>query len=144
MRREFKKLVEFSFSDWLTLFYIYILFLFVELGFRLLDFSTMVKLISVKYGEPENISGVYPQRELYLVTVASRYNFFKVTCLNRSFVLFRLLKRRGNSPVLCIGVQKDKEFNAHAWVEIDGSPVLDCETRTCAFKRMLELTCSSE
>jgi len=85
-------------------------------------------------------SGPYPRRDPYLVAVASRYNFLKVTCLSRSFVLLCLLRRRGLVPVLYVGVQKGEIFNAHAWVEVEGRPILDSELGISGFSRILELT----
>jgi hypothetical protein len=46
-------------------------------------------------------------------------------CLVRSLVLTRLLARRGIQAKLVIGARTEPEFLAHAWVEHDGTPVLD-------------------
>lgn len=48
-------------------------------------------------------------------------------CLVRSLVLTRLLARRGISSSLVIGVRTDHGFEAHAWVEYAGRPVLPDE-----------------
>jgi hypothetical protein len=46
-------------------------------------------------------------------------------CLMRSLVLTVLLNRRGIATDLVIGVRTlDDEFGAHAWVELDGRPLL--------------------
>ena len=45
-------------------------------------------------------------------------------CLVRSLVLSRLLARRGIPASLVIGVKLDPEFEAHAWVESGGVPLL--------------------
>ena len=47
-------------------------------------------------------------------------------CLTRSLVLVSLLARRGVSVDLVIAVQPsaDPSLDAHAWVEVDGSPLL--------------------
>ena len=47
-------------------------------------------------------------------------------CLTRSLVLVSLLARRGVEGNLVIAVQPSAEpsFDAHAWVEVDGSPLL--------------------
>jgi Transglutaminase-like superfamily len=58
-------------------------------------------------------------------------------CLARSLVLTRLLARRGIEAKLVIGVQAEPEFLAHAWVEHDGSPVLDPGEES--FGRLVEL-----
>ena len=45
-------------------------------------------------------------------------------CLIRSLVLTRLLTRRAIPNTLVIGVRKAPHFQAHAWVEHDGRPIL--------------------
>ena len=45
-------------------------------------------------------------------------------CLIRSLVLTRLLARRSIPNTLVIGVRKTSEFEAHAWVEHAGQPIL--------------------
>jgi hypothetical protein len=45
-------------------------------------------------------------------------------CLMTSLVLCRLLARRGAAASLVIGVRGGSSFGAHAWVELDGHPLL--------------------
>jgi hypothetical protein len=45
-------------------------------------------------------------------------------CLMRSLVLLRMLARRGVVCRLVIGVRPGETFEAHAWVEHDGHPLL--------------------
>jgi hypothetical protein len=58
-------------------------------------------------------------------------------CLRRSLVLTRLLARRGIPGRLVIGARTRPAFLAHAWVELDGVPVL--ATDDAAFGRLVEL-----
>ena len=58
-------------------------------------------------------------------------------CLRRSLVLTRLLARRGIPGRLVIGARTRPEFLAHAWVELDGVPML--ATDADAFGRLVEL-----
>jgi hypothetical protein len=46
------------------------------------------------------------------------------TCLDAAVAAAWLMRRRGWTPVLCLGtaVEPDR-FTAHAWVELDGEPV---------------------
>jgi hypothetical protein len=46
-------------------------------------------------------------------------------CLTRSVVLVRMLARRGIDARLVIGAHTQPDFTAHAWVELDGHPLLD-------------------
>lgn len=45
-------------------------------------------------------------------------------CLIESLVVTRLLARRGRDTRLVIGVSPSGTFDAHAWVERDGRPLL--------------------
>ena len=45
-------------------------------------------------------------------------------CLMRSLVLLRMLARRGVVCQLVIGVRPGETFEAHAWIEHDGHPLL--------------------
>ncbi|MGH9574798.1 MAG: lasso peptide biosynthesis B2 protein [Candidatus Acidiferrales bacterium] len=57
---------------------------------------------------------------------AARNLPFHPTCLERSFGLWWLLRRRGFDADLRIGGRKDgKRFEAHAWVEYSGTPLND-------------------
>lgn len=56
-----------------------------------------------------------------LVNAAARHRFFRAPCLERSLVLWWLLRQRGVGATLQIGVRKEAErLEAHAWVELDG------------------------
>ena len=50
------------------------------------------------------------------------------TCLHRSFVLARLLRRAGGRADVVLGLKGDP-FQGHAWVEIDGAIINDDEER---------------
>ncbi len=45
-------------------------------------------------------------------------------CLMRSLVLTRLLVKRDIGSVLVIGVKPGEKFEAHAWIEHEGHPLL--------------------
>ncbi|HZN16460.1 MAG TPA: lasso peptide biosynthesis B2 protein [Acidimicrobiales bacterium] len=45
-------------------------------------------------------------------------------CLMQSLVLSDLLARRDTATTLVIGVRPGENFLAHAWVELDGAPLL--------------------
>ena len=48
------------------------------------------------------------------------------TCLKKSLILFRLLRRRGIPAELRLGVRTvDGTFSAHAWIECEGRTLLD-------------------
>jgi hypothetical protein len=58
-------------------------------------------------------------------------------CLVRSLVLTRLLAARGVASTLVIGARTAPAFLAHAWVELEGAPLLD--PGTGEFARLAEL-----
>lgn len=64
---------------------------------------------------------------------------FDARCLPRALLLAGSLRRRGIAADLCLGTRTVGEFDAHAWVEIDGQPVnepagLDA-TYNCLWRR---------
>jgi len=60
------------------------------------------------------------------------------TCLRESLVLYALLRRRGATPRLCVGVKKNgKGLAAHAWIEC-----ADISTRS-GHTSFVELTSAS-
>ena len=49
-----------------------------------------------------------------------------ITCLKKSLILRRLLRKRGIPAELRLGVRKvDDDFSAHAWIECAGRTLLD-------------------
>jgi Transglutaminase-like superfamily len=49
-----------------------------------------------------------------------------ITCLKKSLILLRLLRKRGIAAELRLGVRKvDDDFTAHAWIEYSGRTLLD-------------------
>jgi hypothetical protein len=49
------------------------------------------------------------------------------TCLFTALTAFGLLARRGCDPRLVIGAARDRGFEAHAWVTVDGAAVIPCD-----------------
>ncbi len=61
-----------------------------------------------------------------MVNAAARYGPYRAPCLERSLALWWLLRRRGIAADLRIGVRKAAgEFEAHAWVELEGAVIND-------------------
>lgn len=58
-----------------------------------------------------------------VIALAGRYALINGTCLRQSLLLWWLLRRQGNAPVIRIGVSKRAGFRAHAWVELHGRPL---------------------
>jgi Transglutaminase-like superfamily len=65
--------------------------------------------------------GVSAKRIAQLEIAAAHNLFFRTNCLERSLVLWSLLRRHGFLAELKFGARKeDGKFEAHAWVELDG------------------------
>lgn len=66
------------------------------------------------------------QKVARLELATARHLFFRTTCLEQSLVLCWMLRRRGMNPSLRVGARKDSEiFEAHAWVELNGTVIGD-------------------
>jgi hypothetical protein len=71
-----------------------------------------------------------------LAEKAERRGPLRPNCLERSLVLWWLLRRRGLPAELRIGARKeDSRFEAHAWVELEGQVLNDSETVHKHFSR---------
>jgi Transglutaminase-like superfamily len=57
-------------------------------------------------------------------------------CLMRSLVLTAMMARRGIQTTLVIGAKTDEGFEAHAWVEREGIPIL---SQGSGYGRLAEL-----
>jgi hypothetical protein len=97
-------------------------------GFRATQ-STLQKSLSNK--TPELDSGLVPQRlflTAHMVNAADRHGLVHPSCLAKSLALWWLLGRQGISSQLRIGIRKENEkFEAHAWVERDGTALHEPE-----------------
>ena len=61
------------------------------------------------------------QRLAELASIAGRRGVFTATCLPQALLIEWILRRRGLSPELRVGVRKQADaIDAHAWVELDG------------------------
>lgn len=66
----------------------------------------------------------YARRMAWLAALAGRRGPMEATCLRQSLLVYGLLRRRGLSPEIKLGVQGGTTgFDAHAWVELDGHPL---------------------
>ncbi|MBM4074536.1 MAG: lasso peptide biosynthesis B2 protein [Planctomycetes bacterium] len=97
------------------------------LGFKRVQNWLGVKPHSKKVAETGALSPLDAQRVGQIVAAAAQHGFYRATCLPRSLVLQRMLERFGYDSELRIGVRKSPlgKLEAHAWVEIDGRPLID-------------------
>jgi hypothetical protein len=101
-----------------------VLALVIELALKLMPFSRLLGLLNRLGSSPGSatIGPDVPCRRLERFAAAAyRLLPLDATCLRESLVLYGLLRRRGASPRLCLGVRKDgRALSAHAWVECAG------------------------
>lgn len=76
----------------------------------------------------------------WAVTRAARYGVFRPQCLVRSMAIQRMLRRRGIADGnLHIGVRtQDGEFQAHAWIELDGMVIGDTRQHVSTFTKVTD------
>jgi len=60
-----------------------------------------------------------------LVGIAARNGPYRGNCLSQSLTLRKLLQQEGIDADLRLGVRKEADLEAHAWVEHDGRPLND-------------------
>jgi hypothetical protein len=77
------------------------------------------------------------KRTEYAVAMAAALYPGRALCLERSLVLYYLLRRRGIAVTYCQGVQP-YPFLAHAWVEFRGQPINDVAEHVQLFARLPE------
>ena len=100
----------------------------VRLMLWLLPFRMMRELLTRFSGEPkagESAEQVPAEHVAWAVTVASRY-VPAATCLTQALVTKLVLGRLGYHAIVRIGVTRSDrgEFQAHAWVENNGTVVI--------------------
>jgi hypothetical protein len=108
----------------------------IVLGFQ--RTATIVNRFS-SAGDPcINVDPVQVQATKYAVSLAAAFIPARILCLERSLVLYYKLKRNRVPAALRLGVRA-LPFAAHAWVELEGSPVNETADFLKDFKPILEL-----
>jgi hypothetical protein len=103
------------------------------LGLRLAGFrrwqEALIWIAPPRAAHPDATGAEVAERakEITRLKAAAARNFpWRTNCLEQSLVLWWLLRRRGIPAALRIGGRKDAEqFEAHAWVELDGANLSD-------------------
>lgn len=62
-----------------------------------------------------------------IIHIAARHNIYEANCLKQSLLLWFILGKRFIFSEIKFGIEKnsDSQFNAHAWVECGGEPLID-------------------
>ena len=86
-------------------------------------------------GEP---IGLLAARLRRWIGAAAANHLFSSRCLERALVLRAMLARRGHPATLRIGVRRPGTgLEAHAWVECEGSAVVDGELESGGYRTLL-------
>src|SRR5262249_5923850 len=87
------------------------------------------RFITVPYARNKQSSDLALPRAFqvsHLVGLALRHGLYSANCLQKSLVLWWLLRRQGIQSELQFGTRKESgQFEAHAWIEIEGVVVND-------------------
>jgi hypothetical protein len=102
------------------------------LGLRVFGFRRCKEFVlwragrSSAMGSGHRSSAISANRILQLEAAAARNLFFSTNCLEQSLVLWSILRRRGFAADLKFGARKEAgQFEAHAWVELNGRALND-------------------
>lgn len=107
----------------------------MSLALRFLSFRRLQRMLSklVPHGIPGLVARSEPAMQeakltARMVASASREGLVHGNCLERSLTLWWLLRRRRIPAQLRIGVRKHaNQFQAHAWVELEGAVLNDSD-----------------
>lgn len=131
IKKGFNKLKSLSLLEWQILVTSVILLPLVALTLHLFGFKRTQQFMksfsfSPKSFQQEDQKLQDGQTIARMISIAATHSVYKANCLKKSLMLWWLLRRRGISADLRIGVQKENgRLNAHAWVEINGMVLID-------------------
>jgi len=100
----------------------------VDLSLRVLGYRRTRGLLRGRSDSTARDPGRAIARVSRAVDAATRRHVYRMTCLRRSLVMQHELRRAGVETELLLGVRRSGEsLEAHAWLEVDGTPVRERE-----------------
>jgi hypothetical protein len=145
MLKKFRRLCDLTAGNRLLFFQLFTFALALRVGLVLVPLPRLVRILSTQVtGFLEGFQIGYKKsdwsRLATLADLAARVARGKGRCLMRSLLLFTLLKTRGEPAELLIGVNKDGTvFQAHAWIQTNGTILGDKAEATAGFSTLLRL-----
>jgi hypothetical protein len=108
----------------------YVLLPLISFSLRWVGLGTTTRLLSRDLNHRATASATnqaeFASACARLVAAAAQHHPCKPACLAKAMTLWFLLARRGIGSNVRIGVAKNADFfRAHAWVEVDGTVLLD-------------------
>jgi hypothetical protein len=101
-----------------------ILIIFIRLSLSLFSFSRVQKISEIFSRSNINQKETITIKDVVWSVQAVSAYVPRATCLTQAITAQILLSRHNQPSKLKIGVMKDEEFEAHAWLEIDDKIVL--------------------
>ncbi len=144
--RKLRKLAKISASEWLLLPQLILFSLGAAVVLKIAGLSRIVGLMTHCAVVPRLRSFPLLHRRhgiarlTTLVELATRVTHGQKRCLPRSLLMFWLLKARGEPARLLIGVSKGAStLESHAWIETEGTVMVDSPMLTRRFVPLLRL-----
>jgi len=98
------------------------------IALRIVPFRRLVRWTDVAPRRAEDPDRAPVARIVWAVEAVGRRLFPARPCLPQALAARGLLARRGVPTTLRIGIQKDEDVDAHAWLERDGEVLIGGET----------------
>ena len=113
----------------------------IRVALWVLPFKQMRRLTGDWKKVPLAVSHEMPVSRLVWAVRAASRRVPGATCLTQSLALHCLLTRAGHHSQLRIGANKDQEgrFQAHAWVEYEGEPLLSSAGEIASYAHLLAM-----
>jgi len=103
----------------------------VALSLRVIGFNRVQRWLeraSARRGAPQPPAEAVVRISVLSLNRVKQYSLFRGNCLSQSLALAWLLRRRGLTPTLRLGVRRPgPRLDAHAWVEFEGRVLNDTE-----------------
>jgi hypothetical protein len=102
---------------------------FLEIALRLFGYGRTRRWIEQCTRQRAATANIKPdviwcERLAQLAAIAGEQGLIQATCLRQSLLVYGMLRWRGLTPDLVIGVQPTRSMpNMHAWVILDGAPL---------------------
>lgn len=146
MVRKLRKLATISASEWLLLPQLILFSLGAAVVLKIAGLSRLVGLMTQCAVERRlrSFPLLHRRHEIArlttLVELTTRVTHGQKRCLPRSLLMFWLLKARGEPARLLIGVSKvASTLESHAWIETEGTVMVDSPVLTRRFVPLLRL-----
>ena len=133
-RRKFSKFQSFSLKEKTIFTFVLISYPFFQMFLRLISYKKTIKIVqSLKRQKNTNTinNNSSLDRNFKVVSTALNNSIFSTTCLEKSVFFHLILNLYAVDSKLQIGIKKNGDFSAHAWVEYNGKPLNDETDELC-------------